>query len=87
MILLYTKRGTLDVKLVYLIWGVLLKHAVKIDSMVKFSAVDSSACCPCTPRVSLVDHQRVAYRCRSADCHQRYWHHAIELGRCGGGPQ
>jgi hypothetical protein len=35
--------GTLDVKLVSLIWRILLNHAVKMDSVVKFSAVVAHA--------------------------------------------
>jgi hypothetical protein len=31
-----TNRGTLDVKLVSLLWKILLYHAVKMDSVVKF---------------------------------------------------
>jgi hypothetical protein len=38
-----TNRGTLDVKLASVIWRILLKHAVKMDSVVEFSAVVSSA--------------------------------------------
>jgi hypothetical protein len=34
-----TNRGTLDVKLASLIWKILLKHAIKMDSVIKFSAV------------------------------------------------
>jgi hypothetical protein len=44
-----TNRGTLDVKLVSLIiWRTLLKHAVKMESVVKFFAVASYACCSYT---------------------------------------
>jgi hypothetical protein len=31
--------GTFDVKLVSLIWRILLKHTVKVDRVVRFSAV------------------------------------------------
>jgi hypothetical protein len=55
-----------------------------MDSVVKFSAVRTvygCACCPCTPCFRPADHQRVVYRCRSADYVQWYWHNAIEFGR------
>jgi hypothetical protein len=53
--------------LVSLICRILLKHAIKMDSVVKFSAVTNCACLPCTPGVNSADHQRVAIRCPSAD--------------------
>jgi hypothetical protein len=57
-----TKNGAVDVKKVYLIWKILLKHAVKIGCVVKQSAEASCAFCLWTPGVRPVDHQRVAYR-------------------------
>jgi hypothetical protein len=37
--------GGLYVKLSTLIWRILLKHAIKMDRVVEFSAVASCACC------------------------------------------
>jgi hypothetical protein len=39
-----TNKGARDVNSIPLIWRILLKYAVKMDSVVKFSAVGSCAC-------------------------------------------
>jgi hypothetical protein len=57
------EQGDTDVKLVSPSSRILLKHGIKIRCVVRRSIIASSACCPCTPGVSSVDHQRVAYRC------------------------
>jgi hypothetical protein len=44
-----SNKGALDVKLFSLIWRILLKHAIKMDSVVNFSAVAGCACCLCIP--------------------------------------
>jgi hypothetical protein len=57
-----------------------MKDVIKMDRVVKFSAVASCARCLCTPRDKSADHQTVACRLQSADYAQKFWHHAIELG-------
>jgi hypothetical protein len=48
------------VKSVSLIWGILLKQAIKIGCVVRRSAVARCACCLWSPRVRSADHQWVA---------------------------